>query len=141
MKRADMDKKKIIVVDDDRDLLDVLRVRLETSGYAVQCADSGAVLFKLLKKQKPDLIVLDIMMPEVDGLEVLRRLRASDETSQIPVLLLTARFQYEDVLSGYALGATHYVTKPFTTKQLLGAIGLALRGGASKKPVPLNQWQ
>ena len=85
----------------------------------------------MLKTQKPDLIILDIMMPEMDGLEVLSRLKAVAETATIPVILLTAKVQYEDVLGGYKLGADYYITKPFTSTQLVNGINLLLGEGKS----------
>jgi len=85
----------------------------------------------MLKGQKPDLIILDIMMPEMDGLEVLSRLKAVSDTATIPVILLTAKVQYEDVLGGYKLGADYYITKPFTSTQLVNGINLLLGEGKS----------
>jgi DNA-binding response OmpR family regulator len=85
----------------------------------------------MLKVQNPDLIILDIMMPEMDGLEVLSRLKAMSETAKIPVILLTAKVQYEDVLGGYKLGADYYITKPFTSTQLVNGINLLLGEGKS----------
>jgi CheY-like chemotaxis protein len=102
---------------------------LEGKGYSVLSATSGPELLNLLKTQKPDLIILDIMMPEMDGLEVLTRLKGLTETATIPVILLTAKVQYEDVLGGYKLGADYYITKPFTSTQLVNGINLLLGEG------------
>ena len=82
-----------------------------------------------MSEQKPDLIVLDIMMPQMDGLEVLTRLKGEPSTATIPVILLTAKVQYEDVLGGYKMGADYYITKPFTSTQLLNGINLLLGDG------------
>ncbi|MGH7871540.1 MAG: response regulator, partial [Candidatus Binatia bacterium] len=98
-------------------------------GYTVFSACSGPELLNLLPNQKCDLIILDIMMPEMDGLEVLTRLKGKTETSTIPVILLTAKVQYEDVLGGYKLGADYYITKPFTSTQLVNGINLLLGEG------------
>lgn len=119
-------KETIIVVDDDPDLVDIAKAHLEAKGYDVLTAYSGAELFTCLKEQKPDLIVLDIMMPQMDGLEVLTRLKNTSETSSIPVILLTAKVEYEDVMEGYKLGADYYITKPFTSTQLLNGVDLLL---------------
>ena len=125
-----MDKNKtIMVVDDNPDIITIVKTILEGKGYSVFSASSGAELLNMLKGQKPDLIILDIMMPEMDGLEVLSRLKAMSETATIPVILLTAKVQYEDVLGGYKLGADYYITKPFTSTQLVNGINLLLGEG------------
>jgi two-component system alkaline phosphatase synthesis response regulator PhoP len=119
-------KKTIMVVDDNPDIITIVRTILEGKGYNVNSAYSGAELLSSLEKDKPDLVVLDIMMPQMDGLEVLTRLKAAPETASIPVILLTAKVQYEDVLGGYKLGADYYITKPFTSTQLINGINLLL---------------
>jgi CheY-like chemotaxis protein len=122
-------KKTIMVVDDNPDIITIVRTILEGKGYNVSSAYSGAELLSSLEKDKPDLVVLDIMMPQMDGLEVLTRLKAAPETASIPVILLTAKVQYEDVLGGYKLGADYYITKPFTSTQLINGINLLLGEG------------
>ena len=122
-------KKTIMVVDDNPDIVTIVKTILEGKGYTVQCAYNGQEVFTLLQEQRPDLIVLDIMLPQMDGLEVLTRLKGAPETSSIPVILLTAKVQYEDVLGGYKLGADYYITKPFTSTQLINGINLLLGEG------------
>jgi DNA-binding response OmpR family regulator len=122
-------EKTIIVVDDNPDIVNIVRTILEGKGYKVISAYSGAELFTRLKEETPDLIILDIMMPEMDGLEVLTRIKSVSETASIPVILLTAKVQYEDVLGGYKLGADYYITKPFTSTQLTNGINLLLGEG------------
>ncbi|MBI4526311.1 MAG: response regulator [Deltaproteobacteria bacterium] len=85
-----------------------------------------AAFFSRLEVQKPDLIILDIMMPGMDGLEVLKRLKSAAETSGIPVILLTAKVQYEEIIEGYKLGAGYYITKPFTKDQWIHGINILL---------------
>jgi CheY-like chemotaxis protein len=119
-------KKTIMVVDDNPDIITIIKTILEGKGYNVISASSGPELLNLLKNQKPDLIILDIMMPEMDGLEVLTKLKGVTDTTGIPVILLTAKVQYEDVLGGYKLGADYYITKPFTSTQLVNGINLLL---------------
>jgi CheY-like chemotaxis protein len=119
-------KKTIMVVDDNPDIITIVKTILEGKGYTVFSASSGPELLTLLKDHKPDLIILDIMMPEMDGLEVLTRLKGMGDTATIPVILLTAKVQYEDVLGGYKLGADYYITKPFTSTQLVNGINLLL---------------
>ena len=122
-------KKTIMVVDDNPDIITIVKTILEGRGFTVFSASSGPELLSLLPTQKCDLIILDIMMPEMDGLEVLTRLKGKIETSTIPVILLTAKVQYEDVLGGYKLGADYYITKPFTSTQLVNGINLLLGEG------------
>jgi len=129
---ASMDTNKtIMVVDDNPDIITIVKTILEGKGYTVLSASSGLELLNMLKNQKPDLIILDIMMPEMDGLEVLSRLKAVADTASLPVILLTAKVQYEDVLGGYKLGADYYITKPFTSTQLVNGINLLLGEGKS----------
>jgi CheY-like chemotaxis protein len=118
--------KTIMVVDDNPDIITIVRTILEGKGFNVLSASSGIECIEALKSQKPDLIVLDIMMPEMDGLEVLTRLKSMSEFNNVPVVLLTAKVQYEDVLGGYKLGADYYITKPFTSTQLINGINLLL---------------
>ncbi len=122
-------KSTILVVDDHPDVVDILRITLESKGFNVRCAYSGKDLFAGLEELKPDLIILDIMMPEMDGLKVLARLRENSDTASIPVILLTAMVQYEEVLRGYKMGADYYMTKPYTATQLLTGINSLLSRG------------
>jgi DNA-binding response OmpR family regulator len=119
-------KRTIMVVDDEPELVTVVCLMLEKKGFNVTCAYDGTQVFDVLKKQKPDLVILDIMMPEMDGLEVLRRLKSAPETSSIPVMMITARDQHEDILRGYKTGADFYIPKPFTKNQLLDGINSIL---------------
>ncbi len=118
----------IMVVDDHPDLVEIVRMILESKGFNVRCAYSGQQVFADLEEQKPDLILLDVMMPEMDGLEVLTRLKEDPSTESIPVILLTAKMQTEDILEGYKMGADYYITKPFKPTQLLEGINRILGG-------------
>jgi len=117
-----------MVVDDNPDLVDILRITLESKGFNVRCAYSGKELFTGLDELKPDLIFLDVMMPQMDGLEVLTRLRENSDTASIPVILLSAKVLDEDVQIGYKKGAKYYITKPFTPTQVLEGVNLVLGG-------------
>jgi len=119
-------KRTIMVVDDNPDIVELLCKILEVNGFNVRCAYSGKDLFAGLEEQKPELIILDIMMPQMDGFEVLTRLKEDSGTATIPVILLTAKVQYDDVLGGYKMGADYYITKPYTTSQLLKVINSLL---------------
>ncbi len=121
-------KNTIMVVDDDPDLVTLLRAILEQKEFNVLCAYDGPQALAGLEKQKPDLILLDIMMPDMDGFEVLRRLKAAPETSSIPVILVSALNQLKDISTGYEMGADHYITKPFTIAHLMTVIDHLLSG-------------
>ncbi len=115
-----------MVVDDSPDLVEMVRIALESNGFNVRCAYSGKHLFAGLEELKPDLILLDIMMPQMDGLEVLTRLKGNPATASIPVILLTAKGEPEDVIKGYERGADIYITKPFTSTEVLDGINSIL---------------
>ncbi len=115
-------KKTIMVVDDNPDIVTIVKTLLEVKGYEVQSAYSGQEVLNLLAEQKPDLILLDIMMPRMDGLEVLTRLKGDSNTRSIPVVLLTAKQPDEAIFGGYDIWADSYITKPFTNTQLLNVI-------------------
>lgn len=122
---------KVLVVDDNPDAITILRSALEARGFIVDGANSGAAALDAVNTDSFDVILLDVMMPEMSGLEVLDRLKANPSTAGIPVILVTAKTQDEDVISGYRVGADYYITKPFTTKQLLYGINLVLGLGDS----------
>lgn len=113
------DAKKILVVDDEKHIVRLVQVNLERRGYQVITAYDGLECLEKVKKEKPDLIILDVMMPRLDGFETLKRLKADPETRDIPVVMLTARAQDKDVLTGYTLGTDLYLTKPFSPIELL----------------------
>ncbi len=121
-------RKTIMVVDDNPDTVTLVKIILEENGYGVQTAYNGLEVFSRLEEQKSDLIILDIMMPQMDGWEVLERLKGTAETSSIPVILLTAKIQQEDALRGYKLEADYYMPKPFTSTHLINVINFVLRG-------------
>lgn len=121
-------KKTIIVVDDNAEMITIMKTILEAAGYNVIPAISGEELFSRLEEHKPDLILLDVMMPKMDGLQVLKTLRANPDVSSVPVMLVTAKVHYQDALVGYKQGADYYLTKPFTSTQLLNGVSLLLTG-------------
>ncbi len=121
-------KKKILVVDDDPALINLYHMALNES-YEIIAAYNGKEALDMANVQLPDLIVMDIMMPVMDGLEALTNLKGNAATATIPVILLTAQTQYKDVIEGYKTGADYYITKPFTSKELLNGINLCLGKG------------
>lgn len=108
----------VLVADDEKDILNLVRFRLERDGYQVICASDGAEAVALARSERPALCVLDVMMPKLTGIEVLQQLRADPDTAAIRVILLTARGQDGDVDQGFAAGADDYVTKPFSPQEL-----------------------
>lgn len=120
------EKDKILIVDDNPDIIITTRRTLEKHGFAVQEALSGRQAIALLKDNLPKLIVLDVLMPGMNGLEVLSFIRKNPATAQLPVIMLTALSQDADVLAGFQSGVDYYLTKPCTMKQLLYSIGAVL---------------
>ena len=108
----------VLAADDDKDILELITFRLERSGYTVLQARDGEEALRLAQAQKPNLAVLDVMMPKLDGFELTRRLRADSATSRMPIILLTARGQEADVQQGFAAGADDYLRKPFSPQEL-----------------------
>ncbi|MGF1503610.1 MAG: response regulator transcription factor [Chloroflexi bacterium] len=116
--------KRILVVDDEARMIDFIRMNLEVEGFQVLEARNGIEALDVVRKHIPDLIILDIMMPQLDGFETLRMLR---EFSSIPVIMLTARGEEEDKVRGLELGADDYVTKPFGVRELISRVKAVLR--------------
>ena len=120
-------KEKILVVDDEEDLLELLRHNLESSGFEVALAVTGEEALASAENATPDFVVLDLMLPGVSGLDVCRRLRSSNGTKGVPILMLTAKGEEQDIVKGLELGADDYVTKPFSVSVLLARIQAILR--------------
>lgn len=119
--------KRILVVEDEPDMVELVRYNLEKGGYKVDSARDGEEAFAVARKAAPDLVILDIMLPGADGLEVLRRLRAGRGTAHLPVILLTARGSEADRVVGLELGADDYVVKPFSPRELLARVKAIFR--------------
>ena len=120
--------KSILICDDDPLLLELLQFRLAGKGYRVRTAQDGGEALRIVRDEPPDAIVLDAMMPVVDGYEVLRRVRETPETGQIPVLMLTARRQESDIIGALELGANDFIVKPFIPEELLARLARLLDG-------------
>ena len=116
----------VLVVDDNPDSGIIISRILRPHGYRVTVAQTGGQALDCVKQEPPDVVLLDVMMPEMSGLEVLQRLKDEYGTGNIPVILVTARTQDDDVVTGYQYGADYYITKPFTAKQLLYGLNLVL---------------
>ena len=119
----------ILVVDDDPVIQKLLAVNFEMEGYHVVTASDGEEALDRVAAERPAVVVLDVMMPKVDGIEVLRRIKANPITANTPVLLLSAKAQAQDIDDGMAAGADFYLTKPFEPLDLLDRVAWLLRGG------------
>ena len=119
--------KKILIVEDEQDILQLVKLYLEKEGFRTIAAMTGSEGLKQVKAENPDLIVLDLMLPEMDGLEVCKRLRSSPETAMLPIIMLTAKAEESDTIIGLELGADDYVTKPFSPKALVARVKALLR--------------
>ena len=122
-----MAKALILVVDDEEDILELVRYNLEREGFAVACSPSGEDALTQVRRITPDLIVLDLMLPGMDGFELCRSLKGDGRTSRIPVVMLSAKGEESDIVAGLELGADDYVTKPFSPKVLVARIRNVLR--------------
>ncbi len=126
---------RILVVDDDRQILRLVSSYLAQAGFVILTAEDGEAAMHVLRRERPDLVVLDLMLPKRDGLEVVRWLRADASLSATPVLLLTARVDDEDKIVGLELGADDYLTKPFNPREVVARVrALLRRAGAAPQP-------
>ena len=126
-KGHDMTNQKVLAVDDEEDILELLKFNLSREGYQVLCAESGEQALRLVRSGKPNLIVLDLMLTGIDGLEVTRRLKNDPNTKNIPIVMLTAKGEEADIVTGLELGADDYITKPFSPRILVARVRAVLR--------------
>ncbi|WP_298272527.1 response regulator [Geobacter sp.] len=117
-----MNRKKILIVEDEESLLKLESILLSSRGYAVTGVLNGMAALEQIAVVKPDLVILDIMLPEMDGFEVCRRIKANPETSHIPIIMLTAKKSSQDQKKGLDAGAAAYVTKPFKSARIMEII-------------------
>jgi pilus assembly protein CpaE len=127
---------KILVVDDDIDTLRLVGLMLQRQGYQIAAANNGQQALAMAESEKPDLILLDVMMPDMDGYEVTRRLRANPAISTIPIIMFTAKSQVDDKVSGFESGADDYLTKPTQPRELFAHIKAVLSRGIKARPAP-----
>ena len=129
-----MSKRDILVVEDDEDILELVSINLEKEGYSVKGAATGEDALEFVEKSVPSLVLLDLMLPGIDGFEVCRSLRADPRTANVPIVILSAKGEESDIVTGLELGADDYVTKPFSPRILLARVRAVLRRKA-KAPV------
>ncbi|HOK03959.1 MAG TPA: response regulator transcription factor [Victivallales bacterium] len=122
-----MAKAKILVIEDEKDILDIIEFNLEKEGYKVKCVDSGEEGLKQAREKIPDIIILDLMLPGIDGLDVCKILKNDSKTRHIPVIILTAKSEEADIVTGLEIGADDYITKPFNPRVLLARVKAVIR--------------
>ena len=130
-----MAREHILIVEDDENIQQLVGYNLTKAGYHTTYADTGEQALSVLAKAKPDLILLDLMLPEISGVEVCKAVKTEKQTSHIPIIILTAKGEEEDITAGLDLGADDYITKPFSPKVLLSRIKAVLRRHGSQKDV------
>jgi DNA-binding response OmpR family regulator len=119
--------KRILIIEDDRDIVELVRYNLANEGFQVSSANDGSTGLSTLKKTPPDLLLLDLMLPKLSGLEICREIRRDDSLNRLPILMLTARGEEADRVVGLEMGADDYVTKPFSPRELLARVKALLR--------------
>ena len=124
-----MPRERLLVVDDERDILELIVYNLEREGYTVDAVTSGESALARATRNRPDLVVLDLMLPGLDGIEVCRRLKQDAATRDVPVIMLTAKSEDSDIVTGLEIGADDYITKPFSPRVLVARVRAALRRG------------
>lgn len=129
-----MARERILVVDDEEDILELVRFNLAREGYSVIWTTSGEETLRIARKEHPDLIVLDLMLPGIDGLEVAKVLKSDSKTKDISIVMLTAKGEEPDIVTGLELGADDYVTKPFSPRILAARVRAVLRRKAIEAP-------
>src|SRR5213592_4131689 len=118
---------KILIADDSPNIREILKMSLETDGYSVVLAEDGEQALAMVTDEKPDLVIIDVMMPKVNGFQVCRRVKTERTTHDVPVIMLTAKSAQQDVYWGKDCGADEYLTKPFSTKELVKTIDRLLK--------------
>lgn len=129
-------KEKILIVEDEKDIVKMLDYNLKKEGYRTIAAADGEDALDSAKRQNPDLIILDLMLPGMDGLEVCKHLKKEPKTAHIPIIMLTAKAQEADKVIGLELGADDYVTKPFSPRELMARLKAVLRRSQEKEKLP-----
>jgi len=133
-----MAKERILAVDDEEDILNLIKYNLEREGFKVETAANGEMAVRIARENAPDLILLDLMLPGMDGLDVCRILKNDRNTSKVPIVMLTARGEESDIVTGLEIGADDYITKPFSPRVLIARIKTILRRDSKKEDAVRN---
>ncbi|MBU3933954.1 MAG: response regulator [Candidatus Omnitrophica bacterium] len=128
-------RKHILIIEDEEDIVELIRYNLEREGFVIHSAENGEDGLRLTKNLKPSLVILDLMLPGIDGLEVAKRMKKDDNPPHIPIIMLTAKTGESDVIVGLELGADDYIKKPFSPKVLIARVKAVLR----RYEVPINK--
>lgn len=120
-------KKNILIIEDEEDIIELVKYNLEKEGFKVNSVENGEDGIRIAKSLKPDLVILDLMLPKIDGLEVAKRMKKNDILSHIPIIMLTAKDGEADIIVGLEVGADDYITKPFSPKILISRVKAVLR--------------
>jgi DNA-binding response OmpR family regulator len=131
-----MSKGTILVIDDEKDLIELVRYNLEKEGYDIIAAGDGPSGMEVIRKHRPDLVVLDLMMPGMDGLAVCQQLRSDARVGRVPIIMLTAKATEADRIVGLELGADDYITKPFSPREVVARVKAVLRRSSSQAAIP-----
>ena len=129
-------KPKIVLIEDEADIADLLKLQSEIEGYKMIAESDGVNGFQTIEKERPDIVVLDLMLPGMSGLEVCRKMKAHPDLKTVPVIMISAKSEEVDVVVGLELGADDYVTKPFSPKILFSRIKAVLRRGKEQEKAP-----
>ena len=127
-------KERILIVDDEEDILELVKYNVEREGYQTVCANTGEQAIQIVNNDKVDLVILDLMLPGINGLEVARSIKRNPQKMNIPIIMLTAKGEETDIVTGLELGADDYVTKPFSPKVLLARIRAVFRKNTNHTP-------
>ncbi len=119
-------QKKILIVDDEKELISLVSLHMRMAGYAVVSAGDGVAALDLCRKEKPDLVILDMMLPKIEGWDLCRYLRGDEALKNVPIIVLSARGEVEDKVKGFVAGADDYVTKPFSPRELVARVNRML---------------
>ncbi len=128
--------KKILMIEDDKDITELVRYNLEKDGYRVTAAEDGATGLAQFRRSQPDLLILDLMLPRMSGLEICKELRRDTQAPRVPIIMLTARGEEADRIVGLEMGADDYITKPFSPRELMARVRALLRRG---EPVAMDE--
>ena len=131
-----MSKEKILIIEDEKDIVKMLDYNLKKEGFRALSANNGEDGLDMARKENPDLVLLDLMLPEMDGLDVCKAIKNDTKTAHIPIIILTAKAQEADKVVGLELGADDYVTKPFSPRELIARIKAVLRRAKEKSKLP-----
>lgn len=130
-----MSKSKVLVIEDESDILEVIKYNLEREGHKVIACRDGEEGLSRIRTENPDLVILDLMLPGIDGVEVCQRVKSDPVTNAIPIIMVTAKGEEADVVLGLGIGADDYIAKPFSPKELVARIKVVLRRGALREKV------